>query len=115
MQTLFEVKRFVRAVFGGVIYRNVDVADESTLPDSIKNCLKLLSSDAVFLILSNMTGLKLHPLAAESDSESETEAHTSEPQAKKSKSSQDKPNGGELHFDEVIWIKVIEFLEMQLW
>ena len=65
----------------------------STLPESMRNCLKLLTSDAMFLIISNMTVLKLHPLAADSDSESDTEASTSEPKPKKSKSNCEN-NGG---------------------
>jgi len=85
---------------GPAIKRNVEVADETTLPESVKSCLKLLTSDAMFLIISNMTGLKLHPLAADSDSESESEANTSEPKAKKSKSSQDK-GAGESTADEI--------------
>lgn len=61
------------------------MAIENTLPQSILDCVHMLTSDAVFLVLSNLTGLKLHPLAADSDdSESEGE---SEPDAKRPKSS----------------------------
>ena len=76
----------------------------STLPESVRNCLKLLTSDAMFLIISNMTGLKLHPLAADSDSESDTEASTSEPKPKKSKSNCE-DNGGKSWMRLWIWAK----------
>ncbi|XP_052257592.1 prolyl 3-hydroxylase OGFOD1-like [Dreissena polymorpha] len=47
-------------------------ADESSLPDPVQTCLRLLRSDAMFLLLSNLTGLRLHELAAaSSDSEGE--------------------------------------------
>ena len=42
------------------------------MPDVIQKCLMFLRSEAVFLILSNLTGLRLHRLAprpGESDSE----------------------------------------------
>lgn len=76
-----------------VFYRNVEVADEDSLPESVKQCLRLLTSDAMFLILSNITGLRLHPLAADSNSDDETES--SEPEPKKPRSEGD--NSGELH------------------
>lgn len=43
------------------------------LPDHVTKCLKFLQSDALFLILSSLTGLKLHELAEVSDSEEENE------------------------------------------
>lgn len=43
------------------------------LPDHVTKCLKFLQSDAFFLILSSLTGLKLHELAEVSDSEEEEE------------------------------------------
>jgi len=75
-----------------VFYRNVEVADEDSLSESVKQCLRLLTSDAMFLILSNITGLRLHPLAADSNSDDETES--SEPEPKKPRSEGD--NSGEL-------------------
>ena len=35
----------------------------------VRQCLRLFKSDAMFLLLSNMTGLRLHPLAPEDDDE----------------------------------------------
>ncbi|KAF6030260.1 OGFOD1 [Bugula neritina] len=70
--------------------RNVEVADEDSLPESVKQCLRLLTSDAMFLILSNITGLHLHPLAADSNSDDETES--SEPEPKKPRSEGDNSN-----------------------
>ena len=70
--------------------RKYEVAVEDTLPESVKECLNLLTSDAVFLILSNLTGLKLHPLAADDD-----QSDSEEPEAKKAKSS---TSEGEIRF-----------------
>lgn len=47
--------------------------DVNKLPDHVTKCLKFLQSDAFFLILSSLTGLKLHELAEVSDSEEEEE------------------------------------------
>lgn len=47
--------------------------DVNELPDHVTKCLKFLQSDAFFLILSSLTGLKLHELAEVSDSEEEEE------------------------------------------
>lgn len=44
----------------------LDTADP---PHIVQQCQQLLQSDAMFLVLSNLTGLKLHELAPESDSE----------------------------------------------
>ncbi|KAL4236381.1 Prolyl 3-hydroxylase ogfod1 [Mactra antiquata] len=51
--------------------RCYEVADSTKLPPTVQTCINLLKSDALFLMLSNMTGLKLHELAGES-SESES-------------------------------------------
>jgi hypothetical protein len=47
--------------------------DQKELPDHVMKCLKFLQSDAIFLMLSSLTGLKLHDLAEVSDSEGEEE------------------------------------------
>lgn len=44
----------------------------NSAPEILKNCLDFLQSDAFFLVLSNITGLKLHELASCSDSDGET-------------------------------------------
>lgn len=44
---------------------------ENTTPEIVRQCLQFLQSEAVFLILSNLTGLSLHALAANKDSDSE--------------------------------------------
>ncbi|XP_036997422.2 prolyl 3-hydroxylase OGFOD1 isoform X1 [Artibeus jamaicensis] len=38
-------------------------AEESTLPDVLRDCMRLFRSEALFLLLSNFTGLRLHFLA----------------------------------------------------
>ncbi|XP_048211515.1 prolyl 3-hydroxylase OGFOD1 [Perognathus longimembris pacificus] len=52
--------------------RFYDRADENKLPDILKDCMELFRSEALFLLLSNFTGLKLHFLAPSED-EAETE------------------------------------------
>ncbi|EGW00053.1 2-oxoglutarate and iron-dependent oxygenase domain-containing protein 1 [Cricetulus griseus] len=42
-------------------------AEESNLPDVLKECMGLFRSEALFLLLSNFTGLKLHFLAPSED------------------------------------------------
>jgi len=51
------------------------VAVEKELPQILRDCVNFLQSEAMFLTLSNLTGLRLHKLAAvqESDSDSESE------------------------------------------
>ncbi|XP_006882574.1 PREDICTED: 2-oxoglutarate and iron-dependent oxygenase domain-containing protein 1 [Elephantulus edwardii] len=44
-------------------------AEERNLPDILKGCMKLFYSEALFLLLSNFTGLKLHFLAPSEDDE----------------------------------------------
>lgn len=51
--------------------RFYEKAEESTLPDILKECMELFRSEAMFLLLSNFTGLKLHFLAPSEDSETE--------------------------------------------
>ncbi|XP_063169033.1 prolyl 3-hydroxylase OGFOD1 [Candoia aspera] len=43
--------------------RHYEKADEKSLPATLKECLELFRSEALFLLLSNFTGLKLHFLA----------------------------------------------------
>ncbi|XP_067906049.1 prolyl 3-hydroxylase OGFOD1 [Heterodontus francisci] len=52
--------------------RCYDQAEEDGLPDIITKCMELFCSEAMFLLLSNFTGLKLHFLAA-SDNDGEDE------------------------------------------
>jgi len=50
-------------------------------PDIVCNCIQFLQSEAFFLILSNLTGLRLHRLAVTSpdtDDEEPTSAHLSQ-------------------------------------
>lgn len=60
-------------MFTTYIYRNYMSIEVNELPDHVTKCLKFLQSDALFLILSSLTGLKLHELAEVSDSEEEEE------------------------------------------
>uniref|UniRef100_A0A8C0UZ30 2-oxoglutarate and iron dependent oxygenase domain containing 1 n=1 Tax=Cyanistes caeruleus TaxID=156563 RepID=A0A8C0UZ30_CYACU len=52
--------------------RLYEAAEEDSLPDTLKEFLQLLRSEALFLLLSNFTGLKLHFLAP-SDEDEDTE------------------------------------------
>ncbi|XP_062922708.1 prolyl 3-hydroxylase OGFOD1 [Mobula hypostoma] len=49
--------------------RCYDQAEEDGLPDILAECMNLFRSEAMFLLLSNFTGLKLHFLAASDDSD----------------------------------------------
>ena len=44
----------------------------------IKSCMEFLSSDAIFLLLSNLTGLNLHPMASTNSDESSDDERNSE-------------------------------------
>lgn len=46
-------------------------AEESKLPDVLQECMGLFRSEALFLLLSNFTGLKLHYLAPAEEEETE--------------------------------------------
>ncbi|NWI15360.1 OGFD1 hydroxylase, partial [Crypturellus soui] len=49
--------------------RLYETTEEESLPDILKNFLQLLRSEALFLLLSNFTGLKLHFLAPSDEDE----------------------------------------------
>ncbi|NXJ12702.1 OGFD1 hydroxylase, partial [Odontophorus gujanensis] len=49
--------------------RLYETAEEDSLPDILKNFLQFLRSEALFLLLSNFTGLKLHFLAPSDEDE----------------------------------------------
>uniref|UniRef100_G1QNI9 2-oxoglutarate and iron dependent oxygenase domain containing 1 n=1 Tax=Nomascus leucogenys TaxID=61853 RepID=G1QNI9_NOMLE len=49
--------------------RFYEKAEESKLPEILKECMKLFRSEALFLLLSNFTGLKLHFLAPSEEDE----------------------------------------------
>uniref|UniRef100_A0A8C5NRY7 Prolyl 3-hydroxylase OGFOD1 n=1 Tax=Junco hyemalis TaxID=40217 RepID=A0A8C5NRY7_JUNHY len=49
--------------------RLYEAAEEDSLPDTLKKFLQLLRSEALFLLLSNFTGLKLHFLAPSDEDE----------------------------------------------
>ncbi|XP_014643890.1 PREDICTED: prolyl 3-hydroxylase OGFOD1 isoform X2 [Ceratotherium simum simum] len=51
--------------------RFYEKAEESTLPKILKDCMELFRSEALFLLLSNFTGLKLHFLAPSEEDETE--------------------------------------------
>ncbi|KAK2491919.1 hypothetical protein MC885_004551 [Smutsia gigantea] len=51
--------------------RFYEKAEESMLPDTLKDCMELFRSEALFLLLSNFTGLKLHFLAPSEEDEME--------------------------------------------
>uniref|UniRef100_A0A667HLG2 2-oxoglutarate and iron dependent oxygenase domain containing 1 n=1 Tax=Lynx canadensis TaxID=61383 RepID=A0A667HLG2_LYNCA len=51
--------------------RFYEKAEESKLPNILKDCMELFRSEALFLLLSNFTGLKLHFLAPSEEDEVE--------------------------------------------
>lgn len=52
-----------------LLSRFYEKAEESKLPDILKDCMELFRSEPVFLLLSNFTGLKLHFLAPSEEDE----------------------------------------------
>lgn len=56
-----------------VFCRHYEYAELSSLPQCVQECWQLFSSEAFFVLLSNLTGLKLHPLASDNDSEDDSE------------------------------------------
>lgn len=44
---------------------------ETNLPSIVQECIEVFRSEAMFLTLSNLTGLRLHPLAPEQDDSDE--------------------------------------------
>jgi hypothetical protein len=54
-----------------LLFRFYDKADENKLPGILKDCMELFRSEALFLLLSNFTGLKLHFLAPSEEDEIE--------------------------------------------
>ncbi|RUS77524.1 hypothetical protein EGW08_014708 [Elysia chlorotica] len=49
--------------------RNYYLAEQTKLPPMVIEFLRIIQSDAAFLVLSNLTGLRLHPLAPADDDE----------------------------------------------
>lgn len=57
--------------------RNYEQLILDKVPDIIRNCIQFLQSEALFLILSNLTGLRLHRLAITSPDTDEEEEQSS--------------------------------------
>ncbi|XP_072488390.1 prolyl 3-hydroxylase OGFOD1 isoform X1 [Notamacropus eugenii] len=62
--------------------RFYETAEEEKLPDVLRDCMELFRSEALFLLLSNFTGLKLHFLVL-SDEDDEEHAEDNEKESKK--------------------------------
>ncbi|XP_066984448.1 prolyl 3-hydroxylase OGFOD1-like isoform X2 [Macrobrachium rosenbergii] len=61
---------------------HLEVLKQEKLPDVVADCMKFLKSEALFLILSQLTGLRLHRLAppdSDPDSDEEEESKDSNP------------------------------------
>lgn len=55
-----------------IVFRCYSCADLQSIPSCVQECWELLSSEAFFILLSNLTGLSLHYLCTnEDDSENE--------------------------------------------
>lgn len=46
-----------------MFYRCYDFLADESMPEVVRDCCRFLKSEAMFLILSNLTGLRLHRLA----------------------------------------------------
>uniref|UniRef100_A0A8C8VE04 Prolyl 3-hydroxylase OGFOD1 n=1 Tax=Pelusios castaneus TaxID=367368 RepID=A0A8C8VE04_9SAUR len=66
-------------------------AEEGNLPDVLMNCFEFFRSEALFLLLSNFTGLKLHFLASSDENEEGEEGRA----ADSTRHSSSKPKQGE--------------------
>lgn len=82
-------------------FRLYETAEEDSLPDTLKKFLQLLRSEALFLLLSNFTGLKLHFLAPSDENEdagegqaADTTGHSS---AKPEQEDTEQPANGNPH------------------
>ncbi|NWS17726.1 OGFD1 hydroxylase, partial [Pachyramphus minor] len=64
--------------------RLYEAAEEVSLPDTPKTFLRLLRSEALFLLLSNFTGLKLHFLAPSDEDEDAGEGGAADPAGNRS-------------------------------
>ncbi|XP_041916992.1 prolyl 3-hydroxylase OGFOD1 isoform X2 [Alosa sapidissima] len=53
--------------------RHYEYAELCSLPQCVQECWKLFSSEDFYLLLSNLSGLKLHPLAKDNDSSDDSE------------------------------------------
>ncbi|ESO92501.1 hypothetical protein LOTGIDRAFT_120424, partial [Lottia gigantea] len=78
--------------------RKYYVCNSENQPAIIKECVKFLQSDAMFLVLSNITGLKLHELAPESDDE-EKDTKKKDNESKEGQSSRIPHDGSDLYAD----------------
>ncbi|NXU54084.1 OGFD1 hydroxylase, partial [Turnix velox] len=58
--------------------RHYEAAEEDSLPDTLKKFLQFLRSEALFLLLSNFTGLKLHFLAPSDEDEDAEEGRAAD-------------------------------------
>lgn len=72
----------VQTVF--MFYRNYYSADLKKLPQVVSEFLRVIHSDAAFLVLSNLTGLKLHPLAPADEDEVAVNGKVDEPSSSSS-------------------------------
>ncbi|XP_067327107.1 prolyl 3-hydroxylase OGFOD1 isoform X2 [Anolis sagrei] len=68
--------------------RHYAKAEEESLPAILKSGMELFRSEALFLLLSNFTGLKLHFLAPEDEAEGEEEGRATGGSSSKSKEGQ---------------------------
>lgn len=59
-------------------FRLYETAEEDSLPDVLKKFLQFLRSEALFLLLSNFTGLKLHFLAPSDEDEDAEEGRAAD-------------------------------------
>ncbi|XP_066860783.1 prolyl 3-hydroxylase OGFOD1 [Anser cygnoides] len=77
--------------------RLYEAAEEDSLPDILKNFLQFLRSEALFLLLSNFTGLKLHFLAPSDEDEDAGEGRAAD--SAEHSSPKPKQDGTDQHAD----------------
>nr|XP_041574574.1 prolyl 3-hydroxylase OGFOD1 isoform X1 [Taeniopygia guttata] len=81
--------------------RRYEAVEEDSLPDILKKFLQLLRSEALFLLLSNFTGLKLHFLAPSDEDEDAGEGQAADTSGQSSPKSEqeetEQPANGNPH------------------
>ncbi|BFY99311.1 hypothetical protein BsWGS_02351 [Bradybaena similaris] len=72
------------SLLGPANKRNYYSADLKHLPQVVSEFLRVIHSDAAFLVLSNLTGLKLHPIAPSDEDEVAVNGKVDEPSSSSS-------------------------------
>ncbi|XP_071952264.1 prolyl 3-hydroxylase OGFOD1-like [Antedon mediterranea] len=76
--------------------RQYEIAEQESLPPVVQECLSVMKSEMMFLLLSNFTALKLHALAPDQDSSDDEEDLKDDKQDPDDDTDPDKPEDKEI-------------------